>query len=198
MKGGIHIPNGSDMKSNTYLVPGNYYCGSDDDSKTLVNSPFETAFVLKVEYSTGNAYPKQIFKSWRGPIATRVFDPLNSRWIYENEISLKSDFAVTNSSFSLASGVAQYFNNDITKYGRVAIYKLQTDKLSFDSVPGGNIIATVPPGFRPAITAIGIIPVINENNAGTAYNITPNGNVAVYGAIKNQQILISGAYITAG
>lgn len=46
---------------NDYSTPGNYYCSNNDTATTLLNCPFSTAFILKVEYGTGASYPSQTF-----------------------------------------------------------------------------------------------------------------------------------------
>ena len=70
MRGGTAIPNGSDM--NNYDSPGSYYVTSSSTVQSFANSPFTTAFTLKVEYANGTAYPCQTFtefssgkKAWR-------------------------------------------------------------------------------------------------------------------------------------
>lgn len=60
MSGGIPIPEGADLY--TYVTPGNYYCVSDVNARTLVNCPLRYAFTLKVEYGNGFGYVRQTFK----------------------------------------------------------------------------------------------------------------------------------------
>lgn len=57
---------------NNYDSPGNYYVTSSSTAQSFANTPFTTAFTLKVEYANGTAYPCQTFtefssgkKAWR-------------------------------------------------------------------------------------------------------------------------------------
>lgn len=56
------IPSGADLKSDKYLVPGNYCCPLTDIAHSLVNCPINTAFSLEVKYAVGTtAYIEQAF-----------------------------------------------------------------------------------------------------------------------------------------
>ena len=61
--GGTAILHNADMKSEQYLIPGNYYCGSNDIAMTLKSCPFNMAFLLKVELAVGGneLYIRQTF-----------------------------------------------------------------------------------------------------------------------------------------
>lgn len=70
------------MKSDTYKIPGNYYCNLSATVKTLKNVPvgITSAFALKVENGNGVGYPTQIFKSLDGIIVNRVYIPYQALW----------------------------------------------------------------------------------------------------------------------
>ena len=82
LRGGIAIPSNSDMNSDTYKTPGNYFCSSSTIANSLKNVPFSnTAFTLKVGYSAGNSYPSQTFKAYRtGKVAYRIYDAYSQGW----------------------------------------------------------------------------------------------------------------------
>lgn len=50
------IPDNADLYSDTYKVPGNYYCPSNVNVVTLKNCPLSKAFILKVDYTNGTQY----------------------------------------------------------------------------------------------------------------------------------------------
>lgn len=82
LDGGIPIPESADMNSDTYKTPGNYFCSSSTIANSLKNVPFSnTAFTLKVGYSTGKSYPSQTFKAYRtGKVAYRIYDAYSQGW----------------------------------------------------------------------------------------------------------------------
>ena len=69
------------MCADTYRVPGNYACVDNTIASSLKNCPISKAFVLKVDLSTGNAYPRQTFLQFNnGKVFTRVFDAFENKW----------------------------------------------------------------------------------------------------------------------
>lgn len=72
--GGTEIPENADM--DTYKTPGNYYCHSSSVAKTLTNCPFDSAFTMKIEESTGrNGYICQTYRQYNtGAKAYRFFN----------------------------------------------------------------------------------------------------------------------------
>lgn len=78
----IEIPKGADLKSNAYLIPGNYKCTSDDRARSLVNSPLQMGFTLCVSYGTGEGeYINQSFKTYSGSeIVERTYSGYSSVW----------------------------------------------------------------------------------------------------------------------
>lgn len=79
--GGVSIPEGVDLKSETYMATGNYYCGSNTTAQTLVNCPFTHAFVLKVDRATGTGYPRQTFIRFSDSFTvSRVYDTYEESW----------------------------------------------------------------------------------------------------------------------
>ena len=92
--GGTSIPENADMKSSQYLIPGNYYCGSNITAVTLSNCPFDSAFLLKVEWSLGgNAqYIRQTFKQYdNNKIISRVYFVNESKWQDETQYITNAD-----------------------------------------------------------------------------------------------------------
>lgn len=78
---GTKILSGADMYSDTYKVPGNYYCVSNDTATTLKNCPLSSAFVLKVDFAAGNSYPRQTFLQYDNKKScARTWDDYNNRW----------------------------------------------------------------------------------------------------------------------
>lgn len=98
MSGGKAIPEGADLKSDTYKIPGNYYCGSNKIIGGLINCPVSSAFILKVEYSTGVENPRQTFKEYNtGKIVSRLFDEYTQKWIADVSYITNSDISVASS-----------------------------------------------------------------------------------------------------
>lgn len=80
LAGGIEIPEGSDLKAEKYKKAGNYYCSNNNKAKTLINCPLSEAFVMKVDYATGYAYPRQTFIRFNDGFTTlRMYDPYSSK-----------------------------------------------------------------------------------------------------------------------
>lgn len=83
-EGGIEIPEGADLDSDEYKVPGNYYCESNTAGATLTNSPTVNAFTMKVSYATGTGYPRQDVYIYNGGHHwTRTFgvDSAWTKWV---------------------------------------------------------------------------------------------------------------------
>ena len=80
LQGGTEIPKNADM--NGYKTLGNYYCKLSDNVITLANAPdFTTAFIMKVEFGSGNNYPTQIYvELTSGRVARRFFDYIRESW----------------------------------------------------------------------------------------------------------------------
>lgn len=79
----ITIPNGADMKSDTYKIPGVYVCHSDTNTNTLLNCPCKNAFTLFVYKSIGMAasYIIQEYRIYDGrAIYRRYFNGYNNSW----------------------------------------------------------------------------------------------------------------------
>ena len=117
LQGGTAISNGADM--NDYSTPGNYYCLYDSYAQSLTNAPFTRAFVLKVEYSNGVSYPRQIFTEYSTGIkAIRFISSSGGSW---------SDWL--------------YFSDDATVLTSVQVDSLQTSSKNVVSAIneiGGN------------------------------------------------------------
>lgn len=64
LQGGEQIPWGSDL--NNYTIPGNYYIASNAAANSILNTPVNQACTLKVEYGTGNTYPRQMYITYNG------------------------------------------------------------------------------------------------------------------------------------
>ena len=70
LQGGTPIPENANLDD--YATPGNYHCHLSVTARTLENSPFTSAFILKVEYGNGVGYVSQTAirhdtgqKAWR-------------------------------------------------------------------------------------------------------------------------------------
>lgn len=64
LSGGVEINPNEDLNSAKFFVPGNYYCGLNDNVQTLKNCPTTNAFTLKVEHSIGTSYPAQTLRDF--------------------------------------------------------------------------------------------------------------------------------------
>lgn len=79
------IPEGADMKSSAYLVPGNYSCKTDTIANKLTNCPVNQAFVMEVSYALGTTqYIKQTIRTFTGSEKIeRVYNQSAKQWISE-------------------------------------------------------------------------------------------------------------------
>lgn len=105
LKGGIEIPEGADLKSDTYKNVGNYFCETISAGTTLINTPFKSAFTLKVDCPTGKnlngGYRRQTFTRYSdSKMVTRIWDPYTAggSWSAEQEIILKKDLTAQNTT----------------------------------------------------------------------------------------------------
>lgn len=89
--GGISIPQGADLYSDTYKIPGNYYCPMTNTALTLKNCPCTNAFTMKVELGAGTGYPQQIFKNLFGQRYFRVYNSDNGGWYQDTEYPSKNE-----------------------------------------------------------------------------------------------------------
>ena len=79
LSGGTAIPNGANLTG--YKTPGNYYCPNNTVAASLIGSPTQKAFTLKVEFSTGNSYPCQTIRDFAtGKIYFRTFNIDTNAW----------------------------------------------------------------------------------------------------------------------
>lgn len=105
------------MDSDTYKVPGNYYCSNNSIAESLINSPVYNAFILKVDYSNGHIYPRQTFCNYTNDIITsRTWDPYANKWGKFHQIALKSDLLKINVSRSTDYTSMQWYINDTDFY----------------------------------------------------------------------------------
>lgn len=158
MKGGTPIPAGADLKSDTYKVPGNYYCDNNNTASTLINCPLSRAFVLKVELGTGTEYPKQTFIRYgSGENVIRTFNNSTNSWM--DEYSYVRNFDLSVSYVDLINKLdMDFFDADpgnlyasIYKYGRIIMLSISgyTKNLSGMDyiIPAGGI----PGEYRPYV-----------------------------------------------
>lgn len=121
MKGGTPIPAGADLKSDTYKVPGNYYCDNNNTASTLINCPLSRAFVLKVELGTGTEYPKQTFIRYgSGENVIRTFNNSTNSWM--DEYSYVRNFDLTPASITLTRTENPYMS--ATAFNRIQAKKI--------------------------------------------------------------------------
>lgn len=80
------------MNSDAYRIPGNYYCPSSTNTKTILNCPYKNAFRLVVDFSNGNMYPRQTFIEYStNKICIRTFDNYENLWFSETSYITNSD-----------------------------------------------------------------------------------------------------------
>lgn len=97
LSGGILIPDNADLYSDTYKVPGNYYCPSNVNAVTLKNCPLSKAFILKVDYTNGTQYIRQSFVQYNiEQNYQRIWNPPSNVW--EHDLSLLTNLEVQRGS----------------------------------------------------------------------------------------------------
>lgn len=132
LKGGMGIPKGSDM--NGYKTPGNYACGSNAIARTLLNSPTNGAFTLKVDYGAGTSYPRQTYRVYvSGKTFVRIFDPYSGTsgmWTEYKEVPFKDELTATNTKATDTHALLGTANADSTVQALIdAIADRVIDKL---------------------------------------------------------------------
>lgn len=85
--GGIEIGEGDDLKSEKFMVPGNYFCKGNSIVPTLINCPagIMEAFVLKASWANGDdvnkKYLRQTFITFSSMIIiSRLYDGYGNAW----------------------------------------------------------------------------------------------------------------------
>ena len=112
LQGGTAIPSSSDMDD--YKTIGNYYCNQNTIAPTLLNSPFERPFTMKVGYSTGSSYPYQLYREFNtGIVAYRYFSTDSSKW---------TEFVYFSDDETLFAGKAINSGDDLNDYTTPGIY----------------------------------------------------------------------------
>ena len=111
LKGGTLIPNDSDL--NDYLTPGTYKVQQNSDATTIINTPIQSAFVLKVSYPTGTiAYVKQEITCWDTfETKTRLFVVSTSNWTSWVTMSTNLETYNAPTATKLATPVKIWGNN---------------------------------------------------------------------------------------
>lgn len=122
LDGGIPIPSESDLDSDTFKNPGNYYCHKTSVAKTLINCPFDSAFVLKVSKGTGNGYPTQSFTEFRTrKIAERYYDIDLEEW--SNWFYFSDDATLfTPQNVAITDGDYGHVNGNFRRIGSLLIF----------------------------------------------------------------------------
>ncbi len=112
----ISIPDGADMKSQTYLVPGAYKCDTDVRARTLKNCPSTSAFTLFVYKPLANhaAYLMQEFRNLHGYVYKRRYAGYDeniqqgTEWGGDSELVLSPGLGENRASIT-KSGYGIYF-----------------------------------------------------------------------------------------
>lgn len=123
--GGISIPQGADLYSDTYKVPGNYYCSQDSTARTLKNCPIRHAFTMKVESSTGVAsvfYPCQTIRGFNsGELFYRIFNGDTNSWMddisYVKRNDMRPKELMPIGSYPVNSEII--LNSDVTAFNKL-------------------------------------------------------------------------------
>ncbi len=113
LSGGIKIPSGANLHSDEYKIPGNYYCTSNDNAKTLTNCPITKAFTLKIELSTGNANPCQTIREYdSGKNYYCIFSSDSKTWSAWRSTIHNSDLPVLNKNWGIQKVTHISLNSD--------------------------------------------------------------------------------------
>ena len=128
LQGGAAIPENADM--NDYVTPGNYYCTTDSNARTLKNCPFTHAFTLKVEYCKGYGIPSQTFREYNtGITAYRKYE--SSIWI---------DFVYFSNDAAIFAGTIIKSGDDLNDYKTPGIYRSQSSNISMTLINAPEVI----------------------------------------------------------
>lgn len=135
LSGGTAIPSGANLTG--YKTPGNYYCPNNTVAASLIGSPTQKAFTLKVELSTGNSYPCQTIRDFAtGKIYFRTFNIDTNTWSEWGYSIQGSDFfnAVKTTGVSSGKAVSLYVNklNDTQNYVQFFVDGVDKGYITFD------------------------------------------------------------------
>lgn len=135
LSGGTAIPNGANLTG--YKTPGNYYCPNNTVAASLIGSPTQKAFTLKIELSTGNSYPCQTIRDFTtGKIYFRTFNIDTNTWSEWGNNIQNSDFssAVKTTGVSAGKAVSLYVNklNDTQNYVQFFVDGVDKGYITFD------------------------------------------------------------------
>lgn len=137
LSGGAKIPSGADMNSDTYKIPGNYVCDSNNVASTLKNCPLSNAFVLKVDYGTSSNYPRQTYLRFDSKeTCARTWDNYTNKWLDTVYNITNFDFtsAVKTTGVSAGKAVSLYVNklNDTQNYVQFFVDGVDKGYITFD------------------------------------------------------------------
>lgn len=167
------------MYSDTYKVPGNYYCSQDSTAKTLKNCPIGHAFTMKVESSTGVAsvfYPSQTIRGFNtGELFYRIYSGDTETWHDDISYVKRNDMVQTG---NITSQYMELTSARIVKTGGIVV--ASANYTMKQSVTGVNPLISL--SFKPAT----YVPVILNNNGGIITGniwLNTSGNVGIGGAV---------------
>lgn len=163
LSGGTEIPSNADLKSSQYLIPGNYYCQSNITANTLLNCPFKSAFILKVEISNGigSQYIRQTFTQYdNSNVVSRVYlrdagiwnDGINSynfpykvieKYISDTVVQPKQSTEIINDLSSYGTHCGAFLCNI---YGGPTIFQLNNSDInqhSFSIINQADVQVTI-------------------------------------------------------
>lgn len=176
LSGGTLIPDNADLYSDTYKVPGNYYCPNNVNVVTLKNCPLSKAFILKVDYTNGTQYVRQSFMQY--DIAQnyqRIWNPIANKWEHDSSIITSADYdvqSITN-QYGLNLHVIK-FGNDSLKAIRLSGY------INKALVAGTEYIIATNAALKSRVDWYHNVFVSGKGSELKVYlNIDKNGNVKI-------------------
>ena len=128
-KGGTYIPANSDLNSIEYIKVGNYYNSSIDQSKTIKNIPYNSAFLMYVLSPVDPNYDDEGMSKWLYRL--RIFIDYNGHHIFTQFVYK----GPTYENFTYNQWIQQTNSNDLdVALNKInALEKLSRVSISYDS-----------------------------------------------------------------
>lgn len=175
----INIPSGADLKSDTYLVPGNYCCIANHIATTLINCPLKSAFTLDVSYGAGDShYIKQTFTRFNGNgIVIRTLSRSTNQWQDEAKYlpSNVSNYTVPAPPTGTVFTSFRSWSCYIERMGKMRLLYMDIDA-NMEASPSDVLLFTIPDDYdKPSKSQL--INYISSNGSPMTFIMDTSGNI---------------------
>ena len=171
---------------NSLLDFGNYYCQANSDTITLINSPTNQAFILKVYSGNGSSKSyvvQELTTHNEGVKYIRCCNKDTLTWTGWKRFLTNSDLTVFESACTIPSSIDLYVSQNLVEKSANTVC-LTLDFHTNKTIESGSIIFVLPEGFRPRKNIFVPVLDVTTNVQNTYATIEPNGNISVASSIQ--------------